>query len=95
MRPAVAGAALSTVATVVQLAVLLAATSPTVLSALTLPLLYAGLAAAAYGALIALRTAASTPDATTSYGDALSLRAGRWRLASVNERGPNVRLALG
>jgi uncharacterized membrane protein (DUF4010 family) len=75
MRPAVAGAALSTVATVVQLAVLLAATSPTVLSALTLPLLYAGLAAAAYGALIALRTAASTPDATTSYGDALSLRA--------------------
>jgi uncharacterized membrane protein (DUF4010 family) len=75
MRPAVAGAALSTVSTVVQLAVLLAATSPTVLWALTLPLLYAGLAATAYGALFALRTAASAPDATASYGEALSLRA--------------------
>ena len=45
------------------------------MSALALPLLYAGLAAVAYGALIALRTSASTHDATASYGDALSLRA--------------------
>ena len=75
MRPAVAGAALSTIATVVQLALLLAATSPAVLSALAVPLLYGGLAAIAYGALFALRIPPSTPLATSGYGDALSLRA--------------------
>src|SRR5262245_20108788 len=49
LRPAaVAAAVLSTVATVVQMAVLLAATSPPVLKALRWPLVLAGLAAVAY-----------------------------------------------
>jgi len=75
LRPAVAGAVLSTVATVVQLALVLAATSPAVLSALALPLLYAGVAALAYGALVAFRISPSAPASASSYGDALSLRA--------------------
>lgn len=53
---AVSGAVLSSLATVVYLAVLLAATSPAVLRAMALPLLAAGMAAAAYGLLIALRS---------------------------------------
>jgi len=53
---AVSGAVLSSLATVVYLAVLLAATSPAVLRAMALPLLAAGVAAAAYGLLIALRS---------------------------------------
>ncbi|MGC4405018.1 MgtC/SapB family protein [Methyloversatilis sp. MC4-4] len=53
---AVSGAVLSSLATVVYLAVLLAATSPAVLRAIALPLLAAGVAAAAYGLLIALRS---------------------------------------
>jgi uncharacterized membrane protein (DUF4010 family) len=74
MRPAVAGAVLSTVATVVQLALVLAATSPAVMSPLALPLLYAGLAAVAYGAPFACASPAIA-HANSSYGDALSLRA--------------------
>ncbi|WP_374336955.1 MgtC/SapB family protein [Methyloversatilis sp.] len=54
---AVSGAVLSSLATVVYLAVLLAATSPAVLRAMALPLLAAGAAAAAYGLLITLRGA--------------------------------------
>lgn len=54
---AVSGAVLSSLATVVYLAVLLAATSPAVLHAMALPLLSAGAAAAAYGLLITLRGA--------------------------------------
>ena len=46
---AVAGAALSTVATVIQMCLVLAATSPATLRALSVPLLCAGIAAAAYG----------------------------------------------
>ncbi|RPI36985.1 MAG: DUF4010 domain-containing protein [Hyphomicrobiaceae bacterium] len=75
MRPAVAGAVLSTVATVVQLALVLAATSPAVMSALALPLLYAGLAAVAYGAPFAFRASPAIAHTNSSYGDALSLRA--------------------
>lgn len=55
---AVAGAVLSTMATVIQMAVVLAATNQATLSALWLPLTCAGLTAVAYGAiftLIALR----------------------------------------
>lgn len=50
LRPAVAGAVLSTVATIVQMAVVLAATSLAVLQALYIPLICAGVAAVAYGA---------------------------------------------
>lgn len=52
---AVSGAVLSSLATVLYLAVLLAVTSPAVLAAMAPSLLGAGLAAAAYGLLIALR----------------------------------------
>ncbi len=53
---AVSGAVLSSLATVVYLTLLLAATSPAVLHAMTPPLLAAGVAAAGYGLLIALRS---------------------------------------
>ena len=55
---AVAGAALSTVATVVQMCLVLAATSTATLRALAMPLIFAGIAAAAYGigfTVVALR----------------------------------------
>jgi uncharacterized membrane protein (DUF4010 family) len=56
-RAAAAGAVLSTVATVVQLVVVLAATNPAVLRAMTLPLVLAGAAAVAFGAAVAFRVA--------------------------------------
>ena len=60
VRPAaVAGAVLSTVATVVQLVALLAATSRPTLAAMRWPLLFAGLAAVAYALFFALRGARS------------------------------------
>lgn len=52
---AVAGAVLSTVATVVQMALVLAATSLPVLRQLAIPLACAGLAALAYGAIFTIR----------------------------------------
>lgn len=55
--PAVSGAVLSSLATVLQLALLLAVTSSSVLRAMTVPLLAAGAAALGYGLLIALRSA--------------------------------------
>ena len=61
---AVAGAVLSTVATIIQMTVVLEATNQATLSALWLPLACAGVTAAAYGVLftlIALRQKA--PDA--------------------------------
>lgn len=58
LRPAaVAGAVLSTVATVVQMAALLAAISRSTLSEMRWPLLLAGLAAAAYALVFAIRGA--------------------------------------
>lgn len=59
MTSAVAGAVLSTVATVIQMAVVVGATSPAVLRAMAAPLIGAGLVAAGYGAVFtiaALRT---------------------------------------
>ena len=50
IRAAVAGAALSTVATVVQMGLVLAATSTATLLTLSMPLIFAGIAAIAYGA---------------------------------------------
>ncbi len=62
-RPAVAGAVLSTVATVIQLAVVLAATSWRVFSVLKASLLAAGLAAIIYGAMLTFRNIRQgTPD---------------------------------
>jgi len=54
LRPAAAGAVLSTVATIVQLALLLAAVNTTVLEALAIPLALSGLAALLYGGLFTL-----------------------------------------
>jgi uncharacterized membrane protein (DUF4010 family) len=54
LRPAAAGAVLSTVATVVELALLLAATSMAALAALAVPLACAGVAAVLYGGLFTL-----------------------------------------
>ena len=54
---AAAGAVLSTVATMVQMAVVLAATSPQVMRLMWAPLALAGAAALAYGALATLRAA--------------------------------------
>jgi len=53
-RSAVAGAVLSTVATIVQLVVVLAATSPATLAAFWIPLAAGGAAALAYGGLFTL-----------------------------------------
>lgn len=54
-RPAAAGAVLSNVATAIQLAILLEIVSPATLAVLWLPLLSAGLAAAAYGGVLTLK----------------------------------------
>jgi uncharacterized membrane protein (DUF4010 family) len=55
-RPAVAGAVLSTIATICELAIVLAAISPPVLWRLKVPLLAAGAVAAVYGALWTWKT---------------------------------------
>lgn len=73
---AAAGAVLSTVATVVQMAVVVGATSPAALQALIAPLICAGVAAVAYGAiftLAALRQKAGGGDGEAA-GEALSLK---------------------
>jgi uncharacterized membrane protein (DUF4010 family) len=72
-RSAVAGATLSTVATVVFTAALAGATSPPALRELALPLVLAGAAAAAYGGLFALRAARAAPSAALA-GRAFDLR---------------------
>jgi uncharacterized membrane protein (DUF4010 family) len=51
LRPAVAAAVLSTVATILQMTAVLAAVSPSTLSAMWVPLLCAGVVAAVYGAV--------------------------------------------
>lgn len=74
MRPAVAGAVLSSVATVIQLAIVVGATSPEALRELALPLILAGLAAASYGAIFSLRALrGETPD-TIDRGRAFDLK---------------------
>lgn len=73
-RPAVAGAVLSTIATVIQLAAVLAATSRTVLAALTLPLIAAGVVAAVYGALFTLKNIRHEAPDSAPKGSAFSLK---------------------
>ena len=74
LGPAVAGAVLSTVATVVQMTALLAATSLDALRALALPLLFAGVVAVAYGALFMLRTDSQPVPEGGDPGRAFSFR---------------------
>ena len=73
-RAAVAGAVLSTVATVVQMVIVLAATSRATLEAMKMPLLFAGVAAAGYGLLFAFRLARGPGAAEVSPGRAFDLR---------------------
>jgi uncharacterized membrane protein (DUF4010 family) len=71
---AVAGAALSTVATVVQMAIVLGATSVDTLRALTLPLLGAGVVAIGYGAVCTALSLRQRGEPETQRGRAFSLR---------------------
>jgi uncharacterized membrane protein (DUF4010 family) len=73
-RPAVAGAALSTVATVVLTAILAGAISRATLRELALPLVLAGAAAVGYGALFAFRASRATEVADIERGRAFDLR---------------------
>lgn len=72
---AVAGAVLSTVATIVQMGVVLAATSMIVLRALSVPLFCAGLAAAAYGAVFTIIALREKGEVEAQPGHAFSLPA--------------------
>lgn len=71
LRAAASGAVLSNVATIVLLAVVLAATSLDMLRALALPLICSGTVAAAYGALLMLRNT-QQPDTGHDPGRAFS-----------------------
>ena len=75
LGPAVAGAVLSTIATVAQVAIVVAATSPITLMALGLPLIFAGLAAVAYGLIFGLRLTDTTPISLAKPGEAFSFKA--------------------
>lgn len=69
---AVAGAVLSTVATIVQMCAVLAATSISVLRELSIPLFCAGLAAASYGALFTIKALRGTKGGNSQAGHAFS-----------------------
>jgi Predicted membrane protein len=72
---AVAGATLSTVATIVQLGLVLAATSTATLHTLAMPLIFAGAAALAYGAAFTVWALRETDVPDPQPGKAFSLRA--------------------
>jgi uncharacterized membrane protein (DUF4010 family) len=74
LRPAVAGAVLSTIATIVEMAAVLAATSRPVLFALTFPLLAAGVVAFIYAALFTIRSMRQDAPNTIQRGSAFSLK---------------------
>ena len=73
-RAAVAGAVLSTVATIVQLAIVIGATNRRTLAALAIPLTASGIAAVLYGALLTAKTLRSDMPTTTERGHAFSLK---------------------
>lgn len=74
LGPAAAGAALSSVATVVQLLLVLAVANPLMLRTLVLPMLLAGAAAIAWSAFNALRARQAPGDAAVAPGRAFELR---------------------
>lgn len=74
LAPAVAAAVLSTVATVAQISIVVAATSPETLLALAVPLFVAGLAAASYGLLFAFSVRDAPTDAPSNPGEAFSFK---------------------
>lgn len=73
-RSAVAGAVLSTVATIVEFAAVLAATNRPTLKMMATPLLAAGIVAVIYGLLFTIRTVQSASPISASRGRAFSLR---------------------
>lgn len=73
MKPAVAGAVLSSVATVVQLAILIAATNLPTLQALWLPLVFSGVAAILYGGAFTLWALKQQSQKHETQGNAFSL----------------------
>jgi uncharacterized membrane protein (DUF4010 family) len=74
LGPAVAAAVLSTVATVAQISIVVAATSPETLLALAVPLILAGFAAVAYGLIFAFGVGDAPTDAPSNPGEAFSFR---------------------
>ncbi len=73
-RSAVAGAVLSTVATILEMAALLAATSPSTLYAMRFPLIASGVAALAYGMLLTFRNVRQVAPPSVQTGRAFSLK---------------------
>lgn len=74
-QAAVAGAVLSTVGTMVQMALMLAVTSLPTLRAMALPLLGAGGVALAFGGLVTWRSMRSSGEVATELGRAFSFKA--------------------
>jgi uncharacterized membrane protein (DUF4010 family) len=72
--PATAGAVLSTIATFIQLAVLVQATSPAVLGAIKLPLVAAGSLALIYGAVFTVKTLKHTSPKALPPGSVFDLK---------------------
>jgi uncharacterized membrane protein (DUF4010 family) len=73
LAAAVAGAVLSTIATVIQMALVLAATSMTTLRTLSVPLICAGLAAVVYGTVFTIRALQLKSESEVQSGRAFSL----------------------
>lgn len=73
LSAAVAGAILSTVATIVQMAVVTTAVSPPTLRALFIPLICAGIVAVVYGAVFTIKTLRQEIDEGPEPGQAFSL----------------------
>ena len=73
LAAAVAGAVLSTIATIVQMALVLAATSMTTLRTLSVPLICAGLAAVVYGTVFTIRALQQKTESEAQSGRAFSL----------------------
>ncbi len=75
LRPAVAGAILSTIGTIIQLSLVLAAISPTALRAMSIALILAAIAAVGYGVAFTVRALSETDSNGQAEGHAFSLLA--------------------
>ena len=74
LAAAVAGAVLSTIATIVQMALVLATTSMTTLQALSVPLICAGLAAIVYGMVFTIRALQQKTEGEAQAAEPLASR---------------------
>lgn len=74
MRGAVAGAVLSSIATIIQLTIVVALIQPALLSALALPLTFGGLVACLYGLLFVLRRVPANDEGGDDVGRAFDLK---------------------